>query len=445
MSPWLSDLFLRSQSDERLVALAGAGQQRAFTAIVERYGRELQAYARRLDCERAEDLVQQTFLCAFTALQAGTDVRHLRGWLFQILRNVSARTCGSRMLDPELQEMEAVAESAQQMAERRMLALDALAAVAELPGRQHDALVQTALHGRSRTEVAHLMGLSEGAVRQLVHRARETLRTAVTTITPLPLARWLGDLQAGGAGGMSEVAAGAGTASAAGVAGVAVKLGALVATGAVATGVISVATRQHPAHRHHQAATVSRAAVPGSASGANRGRGALEARVTGGGGMSAKDSTGGRAHEDSSGEHSGSGSGERSGNTEHRDGSISGSGPGPSVASSGSGDRGGGHGGTSRGSGPSDGGTSGGGTSGSSDGGPSQPVAATTSDGAPSGGGTSSPSDGGTSGGGGTSTTSGGMLDPSGSSGGGDGGGGSTTTSGLNDGSSSTSSGPGPR
>jgi hypothetical protein len=41
ISPWLSDVFLRSQSDERLVALARAGHERAFVAIVERYRREL--------------------------------------------------------------------------------------------------------------------------------------------------------------------------------------------------------------------------------------------------------------------------------------------------------------------------------------------------------------------------------------------------------------------
>ena len=47
MSPWLSELFLGSQSDERLVELARAGHDRAFVAIVQRYRRELYAHARR--------------------------------------------------------------------------------------------------------------------------------------------------------------------------------------------------------------------------------------------------------------------------------------------------------------------------------------------------------------------------------------------------------------
>jgi len=79
MGPRSSDLFLRSQSDERLIALAPAGHVRAFGVIVERYGRELLAHAHHLRSDgSAEDVVQQAFLGAFAAVRAGTDVRHVR-------------------------------------------------------------------------------------------------------------------------------------------------------------------------------------------------------------------------------------------------------------------------------------------------------------------------------------------------------------------------------
>ena len=48
MKPWLSDTLLRTQTDERLVALTRAGHERAFAAIVERYRRPLVAFARRI-------------------------------------------------------------------------------------------------------------------------------------------------------------------------------------------------------------------------------------------------------------------------------------------------------------------------------------------------------------------------------------------------------------
>ena len=80
MSPWLSYLFLRSQSDERLVGFLRR-DERAFAMIVERYRPELLALARRLNSDgRAEDVLQQAFLSAFTAIRSGTEVRHVRGW-----------------------------------------------------------------------------------------------------------------------------------------------------------------------------------------------------------------------------------------------------------------------------------------------------------------------------------------------------------------------------
>ena len=87
--------MLRSQSDERLVGLARAGNERAFAAIVERYRPELQAFARGLCSDgRSEDVVQQAFLSAFAALSAGAEVRHLRGWLYRIVRNAANRPAG---------------------------------------------------------------------------------------------------------------------------------------------------------------------------------------------------------------------------------------------------------------------------------------------------------------------------------------------------------------
>jgi hypothetical protein len=66
----LSGVVLRSQSDERLVALARAGHDQAFVAIAQRYRRELIAHARRLvPADRSEDIVQQAMLNAWSALR----------------------------------------------------------------------------------------------------------------------------------------------------------------------------------------------------------------------------------------------------------------------------------------------------------------------------------------------------------------------------------------
>jgi RNA polymerase sigma factor (sigma-70 family) len=252
MSPRISDLLLRSQSDERLVSLARAGHDRAFATIVERYRPELLAMARRLVTDgRAEDVLQQALLSAFTALRSGTEVRHVRGWLYQIVRNAAVKT--RRPDEAPLDEMAAAGPALEEVVQQRALAMSAMSEISRLPERQRDALVGSALGGLGRSELAASMGLSEGAVRQLVHRARATVRTAVTAITPWPLANWLASVP-GGAGGTSEVVAAAGALSGGGIA---VKLGAVLVTGAVATGVVVGPGGQHD----HARAPVSRAAT----------------------------------------------------------------------------------------------------------------------------------------------------------------------------------------
>src|SRR4051794_22885049 len=242
MSPRLSDALLRVQSDDRLVMLARSGHERAFVAIVERYRRPLHAFARRMVGDgRVEDVLQQAFVSAWTALNAGAEVRHLRGWLHQIVRNAAIAAAHGPGED-ELSDTLIGADGPQAEVERRLEVRETLRNVARLPDRQRRALVGTAMEGRSREEIAASLGLSEGAVRGLVHRARTTLRAAASALTPLPVATW--------------AAAGAGAGS---VAGVVVKAGTgVVVPGAVAT---SVATDLPRLRHHHRAAPVAEGVV----------------------------------------------------------------------------------------------------------------------------------------------------------------------------------------
>ncbi len=275
MSPRLGDLFLTSQSDERLVSLARGGHERVFAVIVERYRPQLLAQARRLSSDgKGEDIVQQAFLSAFAALRSGAEVRHLRGWLYQILRNAATRN-QAPVLVP-LEETTAGGETLEEIVQQRATAIGALTEMARLPSRQRQAIVGTALDGRPRAEIAGAMGLSEGAVRQLVHRARAQLRTVVTAVTPWPLARWFAGSGGTGNGSAVDVAASVG-AGAASSGGVALKLGALLATGTLATGA-AVVDSHDGGRPHRTTARVARVGVAHTAH-SHSGRG-----VGGGGG-----------------------------------------------------------------------------------------------------------------------------------------------------------------
>lgn len=212
--------------------------------IVERYRKELQAHARRLSSDGRADIVQQAFLSAFAALRSGTEVTHLRGWLYQIVRHAAIRLRSPR--DVALEETAVAGAALEDVVQQRLLALSALSEVGRLPASQREALLAT-LQGRHRAEIATSMGLSEGAVRQLVHRARMSLRAAMTTVTPSPPVRWIAAARSDGA--LPDVAIGAGGASAGGLA---MKLGALLASGVIAGGVVVETSREpgsNPASR----------------------------------------------------------------------------------------------------------------------------------------------------------------------------------------------------
>jgi RNA polymerase sigma factor (sigma-70 family) len=197
--PSPSVTLLRTQSDDRLLALAAGGHERAFEAIVERYRRSLLRHARRFLPEaRAEDALQQALLSAWTALRRGDDVRELRPWLHRIVHNSSLNALRAAGYDyDELRDTLEGSGGPAELAERRAIVRGTLAGLAGLPERQRDALLQIAVEGRSQDEVAEELGLSQNAVRQLVHRARTAMRAAATAVVPLPFATWLATAGAG--------------------------------------------------------------------------------------------------------------------------------------------------------------------------------------------------------------------------------------------------------
>ncbi len=246
LTPIISTTILRTQSDDRLVALARDGHERAFEALVERYRKPLLRHVRRILPEaRAEDAIQQAFLNAWSALQRDVAVREPRAWLYRVAHNAALNALRVHGYDhDELRESvrSHVAGPAEDH-ERRWVMRRTLTGLAALPEAQREALLRTAVEGRSQEQVAAELGLSEGAVRGLVYRARTALRAAATALTPAPLVGWAAafassDVPMNAAERIAQVAAGGGTAS---VGAILAKAGAVVAvTGALAAGGVAV-------------------------------------------------------------------------------------------------------------------------------------------------------------------------------------------------------------
>jgi RNA polymerase sigma factor (sigma-70 family) len=233
---------LRAQSDRRLVTLVRDGYEAAFEEIVRRYGAALGRYARAIVGGHAEDVTQDAFSKALLALRRDGAEIELRPWLYRIVCNTALNDLRDRPpAAQELTEPLAHTGSVSEEVERREEVAELARRLRQLPQPQRAAIVMRELEGLSHEEIAAALGVTGGAARQTIHRARTALRDAVGAAIPLPLLRVLIDhgaeASAAGAGaGGAAAAASVGSAGAGGVlkAGLAT---ALIA-GSVGTGLV---------------------------------------------------------------------------------------------------------------------------------------------------------------------------------------------------------------
>jgi RNA polymerase sigma-70 factor (ECF subfamily) len=178
----------RRTCDRQLAQLAGLGDEGAFEELMQRHRPLLLAHCRAVAGQAgAQDAYQQTLINAWHALLRGAAVREPRAWLFtiahraalQVLREQGTRTAELAELLPGERSPE---EQAERSAELRL----ALAAVAELPPRERDALIWTSIQGHSGRDAARALGVSDLAVRQLVSRARSHARAAMRAVAFSP-------------------------------------------------------------------------------------------------------------------------------------------------------------------------------------------------------------------------------------------------------------------
>jgi RNA polymerase sigma-70 factor (ECF subfamily) len=175
-----------SASDEALVAATRAGSDAAFTAIVHRYEPQLIAYARQVlggHHHDAEECVQDAFVRALRSLRANDAEITLRPWLHAIVRN----RCLDQLRKPhrttDLEPHQAVLADhgpgpVSTIAHRQRLD-EVVHGLESLPERQRRALVMHELEDRSHSHIGRALGVSAGASKALVCRARQGVAQAV--------------------------------------------------------------------------------------------------------------------------------------------------------------------------------------------------------------------------------------------------------------------------
>ena len=176
--------------DATLVDMVLAGEQDAFSQLLERHQRWVTVTAlrstRRL--EEADEIAQETFLRAFQALRTWRREGPFQAWLGQILRNRLRDRV--RSLEPLPEPLDAAPEpSSAPEQERSLLDQEMLSALRQayedMPaGRQREVVRMRFLEGKTLAEIASVLGLQVGTVKIHLFRGARRLKEELSEGRP---------------------------------------------------------------------------------------------------------------------------------------------------------------------------------------------------------------------------------------------------------------------
>lgn len=175
-----------TSTDRPLITRAVEGDDRAFRAIYERYGKPVWRFAHdsvRDDAE-ADEVTQETFVRAHGALSRLRDHDRILPWLLGIARRICLERFRRHGVEPSgsAEEVEACAPSRLTAPSPEDLLLDGeteaqlAAALGTLCESRRTALLLRIDHGLGYDEIATVMSWSIPKVKNELHRARLQLR-----------------------------------------------------------------------------------------------------------------------------------------------------------------------------------------------------------------------------------------------------------------------------
>ena len=180
---------LAELEDPQLAALALEGETRAFTTLADRYHARLLNFIHRMigDRDRAEDLVQETFVRVFRHLHRYDQNRKFSTWAYTIAGNLAKNELRNRSRNPMVLfqaikknwdadhrplEWEDNRYRPDDLFRKRDLKERVDEAVAQLPDHHRVVFVLRELEGKSYEEISDITGVNLGTVKSRLNRAR---------------------------------------------------------------------------------------------------------------------------------------------------------------------------------------------------------------------------------------------------------------------------------
>src|SRR3989440_8669498 len=189
MSTTLSLTALNAVGDGELVQSAIAGRESGFEELVRRYQRPIAAYVYRMvgDYDSALDLTQEVFIKVYNSLVRYRSEFKFSTWIYKIAHNAAidhlrryavreqAVTSG---FDTEGRDtpVEGRRLTPEQESERKERRSEVEMVVEMLPCAYRELIVLRHSHDLSYDEIAEVMGLPLGTVKNRLFRAREAMR-----------------------------------------------------------------------------------------------------------------------------------------------------------------------------------------------------------------------------------------------------------------------------
>ncbi|MDW8344040.1 MAG: sigma-70 family RNA polymerase sigma factor [Verrucomicrobiae bacterium] len=165
------------------------GDESAFRELVERHHRAVinTIYRATGDAAEAEDLAQRVFIQIYRSAHRYEPTSRFTTWMFTIVHNLIRNEYRRRNRHPtdSLEALAALPDLHTDLHANdpaREVALNELQqriadAIESLPANQRMAVILARYEGLSYDEIARVLNCSVSAVKSLLHRARETLKT----------------------------------------------------------------------------------------------------------------------------------------------------------------------------------------------------------------------------------------------------------------------------
>src|SRR5262245_22903082 len=185
------------EPETTLVERAQRGDHAAFEELVRRTSRLVFArlYLETGDTHQAEDLLQETLLIAFRTIGQLAHVERFRSWLLRIAQNIAIdagrrRTVQKRALEREANKLRINGESVpgpDEEVENEEMRQKVLVILRSMPEEYRLPLTLRYLVGADYETIQMQTGLSNGALRGLLHRGMQRMRVELQKLIGEPV------------------------------------------------------------------------------------------------------------------------------------------------------------------------------------------------------------------------------------------------------------------